>query len=610
MATLTSSPGTSYSMPGAIVPGGPANMTSSFKLGTMPRLRRKLLAHLYDNTWAFKSSLGSPLNWPSIKMALNAGYGDLEILLATLPSNVNNDDIVTLTEDAGDADGFILYGGLVEEIPDAIGTDTKTQHSLKLTPFVAELGDTYLNKNYTTPTDTGQMVRDAVALTPHCATTVNSVPNTGVLRINNFNNSSVKDVLDTAIRMTGTTYCWFCDAQGIVWFQAVGGAARYTFKRGADYDNRRTVSSSKERRRKIVVVGGIPSGQGAPLTGVYSTGSKQLFPNPSYPDLLDQNTLTAIANTLGGIFDRVLRTTQLELTAYSGRIVLGGPGMCTARLWEPAVDPYPESDTGAFLNGGYSSVYPILDVESDGKRQKLTTGDIPFSGNVSDFDYQISDVIRKLSLDVLAGVPMFVQNPDGGVGGAAQAGASGLAKWFLNSSQFGAQDVNGVTRLEMGLLGALGISAAGWKFRARDSGNNPIFDSDGLIKAMTLLGSTQNFSNSNTTGNGAWQAVSNSTVNFSLSRQATVFALSAASVLDPTVGDTGYNLYSSLLVDSSYNAANGPQGYNWQAADFQYPFVVVTLAAGSHSIAFAGNQTSGKLWNASGGYLYVFLLGS
>jgi hypothetical protein len=64
---------------------------------------------------------------------------------------------------------------------------------------------------------------------------------------------------------------------------------------------------------------------------------------------------------------------------------------------------------------------------------------------------------------------------------------------FLDAmgSLFSFFDGNGTTRCQIGNLPANGISAAGWGFRVNDSAGNPLYDSTGVIDAMTSLGISQ-----------------------------------------------------------------------------------------------------------------------
>lgn len=172
-------------------------------------------------------------------------------------------------------------------------------------------------------------------------------------------------------------------------------------------------------------------------------------------------------------------------------------------------------------------------------------------------------------------------------------------------------DANGVPRVELGPMPARGVSPAQTGLRVNDGNANPIFDTLGLIGVMTLLGSVTNVSQSSVTGNGSWQAVSGSTVSFSLARQTAVLVLGAATVVDPTVGDSGFNLEGTVLVDGAQSNSNGPVFAPGTASFTMTPFAVLpTLSASSHTVSLGVNQTSTHLWTVIGGYVYVFQLGA
>lgn len=96
------------------------------------------------------------------------------------------------------------------------------------------------------------------------------------------------------------------------------------------------------------------------------------------------------------------------------------------------------------------------------------------------------------------------------------------------------RDAAGVVRCEMGNLNANGVSGAGFKLRGNAANGAPVFDSDGLIGAASLLGSealghvTQGGSG---TGFGTIQSMTSTGINFTLSRQGNIQILSRVSVL-------------------------------------------------------------------------------
>lgn len=89
-------------------------------------------------------------------------------------------------------------------------------------------------------------------------------------------------------------------------------------------------------------------------------------------------------------------------------------------------------------------------------------------------------------------------------------------------------------------LNALGASPADWMFRAIDSNGNPVFDSDGLIKAATVIGEASfsgNWSSySHITGTGGSSGATGiggenlvASAAFSLSRQGSVLLIATIS---------------------------------------------------------------------------------
>lgn len=141
------------------------------------------------------------------------------------------------------------------------------------------------------------------------------------------------------------------------------------------------------------------------------------------------------------------------------------------------------------------------------------------------------------------------------------------------------------------------------------SAGNPLFDALGLIGVMKPLGSIRNIIGDNQVGTGNFQTAAGSTVTFSLTRAATVLGLGAANVNALAVSQP--NL--TILVDGVQNDANGPIVYcnnNTSLPLGVTPFVVVSLAAGSHTFSIALAIAAGQTWVASTYYLYAFLLGA
>jgi len=177
-------------------------------------------------------------------------------------------------------------------------------------------------------------------------------------------------------------------------------------------------------------------------------------------------------------------------------------------------------------------------------------------------------------------------------------------------------DSSGILRWQVGDLAAYtgpnGVtSPAQTGERALDASGNLLYDTVGLSSTGKLLGSQTNFSQGTTTGNGSYQTVSGSTVSFSLTRPTMILVLARGLVTDPTVGDTGFLLSTSILIDGAQSLGNGPEFFNLiGSGNSMTPFAVIPLmAGGSHSAALGVKQTNGKSWAATSCSLYVFQLG-
>jgi hypothetical protein len=179
------------------------------------------IAHLYDHNLVFKSTLGgaSILNKPGLKLTQNGGYQQITIEVATPVTGIVLGDVIRLTEQ-GDNAGTILFSGNVETTPEENGP-AGAHHLITVTPWVAELGDGFFNKTYSTNTDVAQFVRDAVAATAHCSVSPISCPDTGVVAQYDFQNTNPLDAIHVARQIAGPSYFYFVDAQGVVWFQPV-----------------------------------------------------------------------------------------------------------------------------------------------------------------------------------------------------------------------------------------------------------------------------------------------------------------------------------------------------------------------------------------------------
>lgn len=178
-------------------------------------------------------------------------------------------------------------------------------------------------------------------------------------------------------------------------------------------------------------------------------------------------------------------------------------------------------------------------------------------------------------------------------------------------------DINDGTRdrVQIGNLAAYtdpnGIaSPAMYGGRAVDPNGFLIWDTIGNSQVMSILGTpVKNASQMGVTGNGSWQTVSGTTVSFTLNRNVSVLALGAMTVVDPTVGDTGFNLEASVLVDGAQSNNLGPVFAPGTASFPCTPWAFFTNT-GAHTVALGVNQTNTHMWTAIGCYLFAFLLGS
>ena len=390
------------------------------------------MAHLYNNDWSFRASLGAIAGTrPKLKQTINSGFQPVTVELPAQNTTIQPGNLIVITEEGGDATGAApagtpVIGGIVEQVPDTL--DVKGwRHEITITPFVAELGDAYLNKNYVVPTDVAQMVRDAVSQTNHLRYTSVSIPtSTGVTALYNFSYAPCLEVIDHARLIAGTNYSWFVDAIGVVWFQALNPNARATYTI-TPKDFTSLVSNGGDisgLKNFILVVGDIPPGGTAAATATYSNATSQakyntrsLQPPVGVPGVSDTTTLQNIANTLGGVYDRVINRVVIELPAYGNRILLGQPGGATMRYFSPAKYSLVESETGT---GTYSANYVVLDVETDGIQQTVTIGDVPPSV-ASDPSFMVEGLTRRLLTSGIFTPPMKtnamnVMGPQGAIG--------------------------------------------------------------------------------------------------------------------------------------------------------------------------------------------------
>lgn len=509
--------------------GAPGN--APYSPPGMPTSARPWMAHLYNNDWSFRAPLGAIVGTrPVIQQTINGGLQPVTIELPTLNKTIQPGNLVVITEEGGDATGSApagqpIIGGTVEQVPDTLDV-RGWKHEITITPFLGELGDAYLNHNYTAATDCAQMVRDAIAQTTHLRCTPISVPNTGVTAIYNFTYATCLDVINTARLVCGVNYSWHVDAIGVVWFQAINTNGKATFtvtpKDFSSLDsNGGDISGLKNF---VLVTGGIPLGSTAPATVTYNNptsqaqyGLRALNPPLNFPSCTDTTTLQAIANTCGAVFDRVIHNVTLTLPAYSQRILLGQPGGSTLRYFSPSKYSLTESEAGT---GTYSSNYVVLDVQTDGIVQTVTVGDVPLT-SVSDVQYQLDRIASRVGMAPNAQTAFVGPNIVNSNG--TQNPTSSGARITLDGS-VPMISVNDGTylRAQMGSLasytGPNGVnSPSQYGFRALDGSGNAIFDSMGLINTFQSLGISGAIGNQNFSST-TLATVTGSTVTFTLSR--------------------------------------------------------------------------------------------
>lgn len=384
---------------------GTPQAAQNFAFATMAKQARPYIAHLYSKDLAFKRLLGAAtvnglVNKPDLKLTQNGGYQQIVLEVASPLSNINLGDVIRLSEQ-GDNAGTILFSGNVETVPEHQAPGD-THHLVTVTPWVAELGDGYFDKTYSTATDVAQFVRDAVAQTAHCSVSPVSCPDTGITAVYDFQQTNPLDAIHVARQIAGAMFFYFVDAQGVVWFQRVNTAnpATITLRKGADFNEQNPVATTAGMKNKLVIAGSNTS-DGGQLTSTYNGatnqaayGVKTYNPTLVFPNVTDQPTLDAIAASLGALYDRVLHSNELTVPALGLRLTPGRPGGTTVRVWEPSKEALQESgDPGL---GGYGPILILQDVEVSGPSQKLVIADIPFTD--IDPHYEAARVAQRISV--------------------------------------------------------------------------------------------------------------------------------------------------------------------------------------------------------------------
>lgn len=590
--------------PGLLAGAGPPLLPAVPPTRTMAGEAKGWIAHVYTNAWAPKATFSVPGQLPAIQASLNGGFQPITLAIGSLPATtvVDSGDLILISEQGGD--GLPVYGGTVEDFPDTVDTATgQTAHGISVSPFVAELTDTGAALTYSTPTEVSQMIREALALTAHCQFTFATIPDTGLKFPAAGQNpiqftGHVADVLNTALLMAGPTWCWFCDERGTVWFQPMGSTADYSVRRGADYNRRQGAPTAKNitnLKNYIPVIGGVPSGQSAPVVGIYTNPSSQATygkrswdPPPTFPAIADSFTLTAIAQTLGAMFDRRQLNVGITLPRFSQRVTLGQLGGPTVRFWEPSSDdPMPETDPGP---GFFSNVLSVLDVTTDGPQQAISIADLPYN-TTDDFSYLAQRISQRIST-----APLVVPGPTLNSATVMQAGQQA----GVGGGRLTVVDGNLVTRAQFGNLPFYqdpnGVqSPPEYGMRAMDASGNLLFDTIGVVGVMQLLGSVGlggTFSSGATMG----------TVNFDVIRPVNVLVIATYAGWNSSAGNADVQLF----MDG--NDVGDTQQFGLTSATNASPIALVPVGAGRHSaiisLLFATNTF------VISGSLYVFQLGA
>jgi len=168
-------------------------------------------------------------------------------------------------------------------------------------------------------------------------------------------------------------------------------------------------------------------------------------------------------------------------------------------------------------------------------------------------------------------------------------------------------DLAGVPRVEIGNLPARGISPAHYGIRVNDASGNPIFDSQGIMQPVSLLGTGADASPSTITA-ATFTVIPGMSATFSLSRPAFIFF--EAIVNGKTAGGAGSYSFCDLFVDGVDTYSPGLfdklNGYT-QVTDAH--FTEAQYAAGSHTIDVRIKCDAGQTWTNYTSSLYCYLIG-
>ena len=613
---LTAEPGLLGAEPGNLELGGPgAPRPAPFLPAgqTYP-----YIAHLFTQSGAFKKLLGKLLNYPTLGAQLNGGQAAITLELPAQDTSANaavQGDLVKLTQQGGD--GAILYTGIIEDLPDTL--DITILHSIDLVPLVAELDLAPITVHYNTQTDVAQMFRDAIAVTDHLFVTPQSCPDSAVTGIGgDLVQVNALQVVDLARKIGGVNFYYFIDAIGCGWFGQVNmtAPATHTLKRGVDYQSRKYKSPVAKLKNHIPVNGGIAPGTSAPMFSLYHNatsilqyGTRALFPGPTYDSITDQATLDVIRDTLGAGLDRQITRVELSLNNFSSRIDIKRGA--TLRYWEPSKNTQAESTTGS---GTYSPTYVVLETHVTGPNQQIVVSDCAASG-FDDFKYEIDRIMARTSIANLTYVPASLNVP--GVingGGIATAGSPGTARWIIDGTSIRAEDgTSPRPRVELGPLPGNGVSAAGWKIRANDATGAPIFDSDGLIGVMEVIGSCHPHAASGFTSTVPAEYPTDGHASFSVSRPVTVLVLCSTSLAGTLAAGATFACGLGLDETTYFNTDATVGWIGSTGATAMVPvmlFAVFQVAAGTHAVSLLAASSSGAAVFDLGGLMKVFQLGA
>lgn len=564
------------------------------------------MAHAYGNdgvTPNATTATFSILNRPSLKATTaNGGYEQITLEVAAPVAGLTQGNVIRLTEVGGPFKGFV-YGGIIESFPDT-RSPTGTRHEIVVSPFGWELTRVATQLVYTTPTDVIQTVRDAVALTQHCSCDQVSVPpSTGIMLAQSgavdYRGQKVNQVLDTARSILGPTWFWYCDELGRVWFQAQGSQPIYTLMGGQHYEERVANGGDIQNQINQVRVSGSPSGGSTPITAIYNgssqstIGIRALDPSIQLSNVSDSSLISAVAAGVGATLDQIWTRVQIKaLPTFAQRVHGSQPGGAMVRYWEPTKNALPESAVGA----GYIGPFICQSVEYDGLYQQIEAGSIPVTSQ-TDVDNLVRSLVARGAAISLNNAPVTTNiSPSNPVG----------------NQLFQVSDPTGQARLQIGNLPALGNSPADWMFRAIDSNNNPIFDSDGLISVMKQPSPAIHPGT-----NAAWSTASTapisgsgftpSSITFTLTRTTTMLFLGNLVAKCLNAGNTWQ---AGLSVDST-TSIDPDSSVPMFASDFSAsPLILsLSLAKGAHTVYLMSQPTPVGGVYVQSGDLFAFQLG-